>query len=273
MICSMVKKGLLGAALGAGALYLVFGTATPSYVKTAFHKVRHSAKDLTPLPFEIDRARQDIADLEPAILNNREELARAEVDVEYLEREITSVRTTLAGEKTVMVTLRDKLASGDLRLTGRSNVSLTEDEVKAELAHRLDHYRNVSEILKEKESTLKARQTAVEGARKKLQEMANQKKKLATKLEWIQARLKAIEVTQDRNEFNFDDSALARAKQTVSELERRLEVKARVAEMEGRFSDSGLSLTVEPGRDPVKEFDAQFGSDKDSTPKTGDKSL
>ena len=273
MICSMVKKGLLGAALGAGALYLVFGTATPSYVKTAFHKVRHGVKNSTPLPFEIDRAKQDIADLEPAILNNREELARAEVDVEHLEREIATVRANLAGEKSAMVTLRDKLASGDLRLTGRSNVSFTEDEIKAELAHRLDHYRNVNEILKEKESTLKARQKAVDGARKKLQEMANQKKKLATKLEWIQAKLQEIEATQEKNEFHFDDTALARAKQTVSELERRLEVKARVAEMEGRFSDSGLSLSIEPGRDPVQEFDKQFGSEKDAPAKIGDKSL
>ena len=45
MMCSMVKKGLLGAALGAGALFLVFGTSAPSYVKTAFHKVRQNVKE------------------------------------------------------------------------------------------------------------------------------------------------------------------------------------------------------------------------------------
>ena len=45
MVCSMVKKGLLGAALGAGALFLVFGTSAPSYVKTAFHKVRQNVKE------------------------------------------------------------------------------------------------------------------------------------------------------------------------------------------------------------------------------------
>jgi hypothetical protein len=39
MVCSIMKKGLLGAALSAGALFLVFGTSAPSYVRTAFHKV------------------------------------------------------------------------------------------------------------------------------------------------------------------------------------------------------------------------------------------
>jgi len=267
MVCKMVKKGVLGAALTAGALYLAFGTHAPSYVRTGFHKFRHTAKNTVPIQFDIERARDEIAALAPAIDNNKEELARAEVDVEHLEREIATVRDNLAAEKKRMVALREGLSSGDLRLAG--HVSYTPTEVKTELAHRLDHYRNVSKILEEKETTLRARQRAVIAARQKLSEMATQKRALATKLESIQARLQAIEATQEKNEFNFDDSALARAKQTVSDLERRLEVKARVAEMEGHFSGPGLPLSVEPGRDVLKEFDEEFGPRKDS----GDKSL
>src|SRR6202007_2020260 len=74
MVCSMVKKGLLGAALGAGALYLVFGTSAPSYVKTASHKVRKNARNAVAIQFEIDRARGEIANLEPAIKDNIEVL-------------------------------------------------------------------------------------------------------------------------------------------------------------------------------------------------------
>ena len=57
MVCKMVKKGVIGAALTAGALYLAFGTHAPSYVRTAFHKVRHTAKDSVPIQFDIERAR------------------------------------------------------------------------------------------------------------------------------------------------------------------------------------------------------------------------
>jgi len=267
MVCKMVKKGVVGAALTAGALYLAFGTHAPSYVRTAFHKVRHTAKDSVPIQFDIERARDEIASLAPAIDNNKEELARAEVDVEHLQNEIATVRGNLDSEKKLMVSLRESLSTGDLRLTG--NVSYTAAEVRSELAHRLDHYRNVNKILEEKETTLKARQRAVQSARQKLTEMANQKRALATKLESIQARLQAIEATQERNEFTFDDSALARAKQTVSDLERRLEVKARVAEMDGHFSGGSLPVGAEPGRDVLKEFDEEFGKAKGA----GDKSL
>jgi len=256
MVCKMMKKGVVGAALTAGALYLAFGTHAGSYVRTACNQFRHTAKNSVPIQFDIERARDEIDALAPAIDANKEDLARAEVDVEHLDREVTEVRANLAREKQAMVALREGLATGDLRLAGR--VSYTPDEVKADLAHRLDHYRNVTKILEEKETTLKARQRAVVAARQKLDEMAAQKRTLASKLESIQARLQAIDATAEKNEFHFDDSALARAKQTVSDLERRLEVKARVAEMEGHYS-GGLPVNVESGRDVLKEFDDEFG--------------
>src|SRR5262249_27271583 len=98
MVCSMVKKGVVGAALTAGALYLVFGTSAPSYVRTAFHKVRQNARDAVSIQFEIDRTRGEIANLEPAIKDNIEVLARGLSDVEYLEREIVTVQDNLAVE-------------------------------------------------------------------------------------------------------------------------------------------------------------------------------
>ncbi len=271
MLCKVAKKGLVGLGLGAGLLYLAFGSHAPSYVITGFHKARQAAKASVPIQFEIDRAKDEIAKLEPAMLNNREDLARAEVDVEHLSREVATVRENLGKEKAKMVALRDSLSTGELKLAG--HVRFTADEVKTELANKMDHFRNVQRILADKEATLKARQQAVEAARLKLNDMATTKRKLATQIESIQARLQAIEATQQTNEFNFDDSALARAKQAVNELEKRLEVKARVAEMEGSLSGSILP-TLEPGRDVLKEFDAEFGHDTHkSGGKTGDKSL
>jgi len=270
--CSLAKKVVLGTALTAGAMYLVFGTSAPSYVRTAFHKVRHNAKDAVPVQFEIDRAREEIASLEPAIRDNIETLARAEVETEHLDREIAAVKTNLATEKKAMLALREGLATGDYRLAG--HVNYTADEIKGELAHRLDRYRNITKILDEKEATLKAKQKAVIAARKQLANMAAQKKTLLTKLEGIEAHLKMIEATKATNEFDFDDSALARAKSTVSDLEKRLEVMERKAEMEGHFVESGVPVSIEPGRDVVREIDEEFGQPANgSLPKPTDKSL
>ncbi|MDG3003526.1 hypothetical protein [Paludisphaera mucosa] len=258
MACSLIKKSLLGAALGAGTLFLVFGSHAPSYVKTAFHKVRRDVKGSVPLPFDIDRAREEIASLEPAIRENIERLARAEVDVEHLDKEIVAIRSNMDGEKTAMLTLRESLKSGEYRLAGHSRVAYTEDEVKNDLARRYDSYNNVKKILEAKESTLKAKQSEIVAFRKQLTTMMAQKKTLTTKLDEIEARLRQIEATQATNDVQLDGSALSHAKETVNDLEKRLEVMARNAEIEGRYAESGVPVEVAPGRDVVKEIDAEF---------------
>jgi hypothetical protein len=204
MVCSIVKKGLLGAALGAGTLFLVFGTAAPSYVKTAFHKGRQIAKDAVDPQFDIDRARNQIADLKPMIEKNIETLARAEVEAEHLEREVLTVQANLDGEKKTMLSMRDSLKTGDFRLAG--HVTDTEDEVKAELAHRLDHFNYSSELLKTKKAELKAKRNIIKAAHEQLSNLKTQRTTLLTKLNNIEAQLRLIEATNAKNEFHFDGS-------------------------------------------------------------------
>jgi chromosome segregation ATPase len=272
MVCSIVKKGLLGAALGAGTLFLVFGTSAPSYIKTAFHKVRQTAKDSIDPQFEIDRARREIDSLKPAFEQNKETLARAEVEAEHLEREIATTQANLDHEKGTILAIRDKLKTGDFRLTG--HVTYTADEVKGELANRLDHYNYSCGVLKEKQETLKAKRKTIDAAHKQLENLREQKSTLLARLANVEARLKMIEATQAKNDFNFDGSALSRAKQTVSDLEERLDIMTRKAEIEGRYGDlDGPSTGVDPTRDVVKEVDDTFGQSTRSAVKPGEKSL
>jgi len=276
MVCSIVKKGLLGAALGAGTLFLVFGTAAPSYVKTAFHKGRQIVKDSVDPQFDIDRARDMIANLKPMIEKNIETLARAEYEAENLEREVIAVQANLDGEKKAMLSLRDSLKTGDFRLAG--HVADTADEVKGDLAHRLDHYTFTTDLLKTKQAELKAKRKSIKAAHEQLQNLKSQKTTLLTKLANIEAQLRLIEATQAKNEFHFDGSALANAKQTVAELEEKLQILAKRAQLEGRYSDelngTTSSTFVDPSRDVVKEVDDALGqSAHPSSSKTGDKSL
>jgi len=272
MVCSLVKKGLLGAALGAGTLFLVFGSSAPSYVKTAFHKVRQNAKAAVDPQFDIDRARDEIAGLKPQVEKNIEVLARAEVEAEHLEREVKTIQANLQGEQKTILGLRDSLKTGDIRQTGHR--ADTVEEVKCELVHRFDRYKNVSQLLAEKEATLKAKRQTIKAAHDQLETLRTKKSSLLAKLASIEARLRLIEATQAKNEFSLDDTALARAQQTVTELEEKLDVLAKKAEMEGRYSDLGsTSSYVDPARDVVKELDTEFGPAPRSAAKTGDKSL
>lgn len=269
MACSMVKKGLLGAALAAGTLYLAFGTSAPSYVRTAFHKVRGHAHSAVPVQFEIDRAREEVRRLEAPIRDTIETYCRTEVEVKWLKDEIATVKNNLDREKKGLHAALARVKTGDLKLTGNGGYS--DAEIKTELTRKYDNYKYVSQILHDKESTLKAKQKIMDAARQQLSNLNSQKRELMTKLDSIEARLQQIEAAKQKNEFNFDDSALSQAKKNVSDLEKRVEVQARISEVEGNLSDT-LPLYVEPGRDVIKEIEDELGTTShDGT--AGDKSL
>jgi len=267
----MVKKGVLGAALSAGALYLAFGTSAPSYVRTAFHKVRHTAADAVPVQFDIDRVRDEVAALEGPIRDNLQSYYRTQVEVENLDREIGQFQAKLDGEKKTIIALREKVASGGVHKVG--HVTYSNEEVRGELARRLDHYRTSNDILKTKQESLKSKQAMMESTKQQLVNMTAQKKEMQSRLDGIEARLKLIETKRQTSEAVVDDGgALARAKQGVAELEKRIEVQARMSE-NGDFSSANGSVFIEPDRDVLKEVDAEFGTSESKDEKGPGKSL
>jgi len=270
MMCKMAKRGLAAAGLSLLTLGLLFGTSAPSYVKTLFYRVRSGAKDAVPVSFEIDRARQQLADLQPAIDQSIESLARAEEDVQELKDEIVAFQGNLAQDQKEMLALRESLDTGDYRLTG--SVPYTPEEIKADLAGRFDSYLRSKEILKEKEKTLKLREQAVVAARQQLINIQAERRTLQTQIEEIEARHKAILASQSADDFSIDDgasSSLAQVKETIGDLNKRLNVQVRASELKGRFSEKRVPVTVQPTRDVVREFDSEFGF----APKATDKSL
>ncbi|HEV3168574.1 MAG TPA: hypothetical protein VGZ22_31500 [Isosphaeraceae bacterium] len=266
MACNLVKKGLLVAALGAGALALLFGKAAPSYVRTVFHHARNSVKDSVPIPIEIERARQQVSDLEPAIKTNIEELARAEEDVKDLNSEIAELQTRHVKDGKEIAALRDGLRNGDLRLAG--GATYTADDVKRTLAHKFDHYLQVKKIIAEKERTLNAKEKSVLSARDMLNTIKTERSALLAKIDEIEARNKSIEAASAHNNFHFDDTPLSEVKKTIAELEKRINVKARTSELSERFADQDVPVAVPQSDDVLKDIDAELGAATPSPGKT-----
>jgi hypothetical protein len=180
MVCSLVKKALVGTALGAGTLFLVFGTSAPNYVKTAFHKVRENVKESIDPQFDIDRARNDIENLKPMFDQNKETLARAEVEVENLEGEVSTMQASLDKAKKTILAMQNKLKTGEFRLTG--HIADTADNLKVELANRLDHYDYTFDTLKQKQEVLEAKRRIIKAAHEQLENLRSQKSLLLAKL-------------------------------------------------------------------------------------------
>jgi chromosome segregation ATPase len=258
MVCKMVKKGLVGAALGAGALGLMFGTSAPSYVKTAFHKARTSVKGNVPVEFEIERARNEIASLKPALEDGIETLARAQTEVDHLTREIADTRDELNGEGRKLQALNEHMKTGDLHLTG--GVAYSEKAVKAELARRWDHYNVLKGTLGQKQETLTTLQKNVVSAREGLDALRIAERDLTARVDGAQARLNQIKAARATKRYSFDESAIGQAKKTVNDLEQKLEQMARVDDLREKYLDEVVTVTADPARDVTKEIEAEFSA-------------
>lgn len=265
MICRTLKKGVIGAALGAGALGLIFGTSAPSYVKTTFHKARNTVKGSVPIEFEIERAKQEIGALDPAISGAIEALVKAQIEAEHLQRDIASTRDEMNTEGRALQALNEHLKTGDLHLTG--GVAYSAKEVKNDLVRRMDHYKIVKTLLTEKQETLNILQKNVLSAKEGLSAMQNARRDLSARVDGAEAKLNQIKAARTSNEFNFDDSAVGQAKKTVTELEMKLEQMARVDDLKGKYADRAVSVTVDSDRDVAKEIDAEFSSAPTSSDK------
>ena len=265
---------LLGAALGAGALFLVFGTSAPSYVRTAFHKVRQNVKSAVPPQFEIDRARQAIEDLKPMFDQNKETLARAEIEVEKpREGSRPRFRPTWIEHRrrSCLCVIRSRPVKSVWPATSKAPESRPRPSWP--IAWTISGTR--PDLLKQKTEVLGGQAEDNPGGPRAARDAAGAEVDAAG-----QAGQHRSQAADDRGDpvqerFQFTTAALSRAKKTVSDLEERLDVMARRAEIEGRMATwtAPRHMWI-PHRDIVKEVDEQFGpSESRPAAKAGDKSL
>lgn len=258
MICSMLKKGLFGAALGAGALALVFGTSAPSYVKTAFCNARSSIKQNVPIPFEIERVRGELTNLKGKMASQIEALAREEEDVKALKSELTVARNELQAEKQALVALREGKPSRGIVPAGGSSISA--EEIAREKARRLDRYGRLEQVVLQKEKTLSLRERNINVAHEQLDTLHEKKQELMTRLDAIEAQIKTLAASEPSvQDSMIDTSALTGIERAVKDLEKRTDLKIREAELTDRYLDIAEPAVPAPApRDVDAEIDAKF---------------
>ncbi|MEQ1826272.1 MAG: hypothetical protein ABL921_10005 [Pirellula sp.] len=225
----MLKKVVLGSAIALGLGGLVLGTSTVSYVKTGFHSIKNRIKDKIPLDVEIQRARDSISDLKPAIADNLKVIAREEVEVARLQREVEAKKVSLAKSKNAILKLKDDVQSGKTYVSyGGKKYGM--DDVRKDLNDRFKSYQMQEATSDKLEKILSARERNLEGARRKLDEMLAAKRSLEVEVENLQARLTMVEVAKTSNGFSFNDSQVGLVRQLVADLGTRIEVEERMAD-------------------------------------------
>lgn len=225
----MFKKLLLVAAVvGIGAV-LWFGTSVGSYVRTSAGYVNDAVQESVPMDFQINRARDMLADLTPEIRKNMHLIAKEEVELRRLEEQIAQSERQLAEQKGQILQLKTDLAGGKtaFRYAGRN---YTSEQVKADLAARFQRYKTNEQSLACLQQIADARRKAVAAAQQRLDGMLSAKRQLEVEIENISARSQMAEAVRAAGEYQFDESRLGRVKELIAQLKTRVEVSEKLSE-------------------------------------------
>lgn len=257
----MIKKMALGTLAVAAVGGLLFGRDACSYVRTSVTSVRDSMKREVPVEFEIQRARDEVKQLLPAIKRSMHVIAEEEVGIEHLREGIAQKEQRLAEQEEAILALSADLKSGDTHFVyhgRRYNLG----QVEKDLAERFNRYTVLEETVNREQQMLAAREQALAAHRETLEGMLSARKDLEVELEQLEARLRTVEAREQISELAIDDSQLARVKALIKEIDNRLDVEEKVLDSEGNFA--GL-IPVEQDEEVnadniLEKIDSHFGS-------------
>src|SRR5262245_43370910 len=254
----MLKKIVIGSVAVAALSGVIFGTDAYSYISTSAKKFRTEVKSNVPLEFEIERARNQVADLIPDIQKNMHIIAQEEVEIDDLRGQIARSEKNLGVEKQKLLTLCSDVGNsqGKFHYSGRT---AKPGEVKGEVARRFERFQTAEATLKAKKQMLDARERSLVAAREKLEGMFSAKRDLEVEVQNLEARLKMLQAAQTTSQFNFDDSQLSRCKKTIMELRKRLDIAERILDQDGKLIDNLTDETPEVSEDIVEQVHHYFG--------------
>jgi hypothetical protein len=182
-------------------------------------------------------------------------VAEQQVDLEQYRTALAQKTADAAKQKEAILALRSDLGSGKNTFIYASH-SYSPSEVKRDLATRFEKFKTVEEILSADRKILLAREQTLTANCEKLDGMMQAKKELEVKLEQLQARVQTVKAAETISKLSIDDSNLSHARKLITDLNKQLDVKQRMLDVEGKFV--GLIPVERTGTPVAADLDEQI---------------
>lgn len=265
----MFKKVLIGTSVVAVLGGLVLGRDTWSYCSTSVSSMRKAIKQEVPIEFEVQRARDLVAQVDGEIKKCLHVIAEEEVNVDDLQRSLDQQVGSHVRQKEQILSQRKDLEQKRETYNYGGRI-YTVSEVERDLTDRFSRYQTVEETIKNRRTVLSARQQSLKAARTKLDNMLDSKEQLLAEIENLDARLKTLQASEAASTVvSVDDSSIAHTRQLVSHLSKQIEVRQKLADSNGNTDGLiPMESTVEAGPSVAVQIDSYFGTQSESKPTT-----
>jgi chromosome segregation ATPase len=223
-----MKKLILVAVIGFAVVSAAKGSKWFSYVRSEWAGAKEWADSKVPPEKEIVRLRHEVKLLDKDILTVVNQLAKERVECEELKAKVAELRGRQAADKETLQTRATAIKTAETKAEaevafGSRRVGLT--AAKADLAEGVSRFTANQKSLETMELTLGSRERIRDSLEKQLETLKNKKTELATGIDAIEADLTMLKLQQMENKYQTDDTRLARIKESMRELQKKVAIE------------------------------------------------
>lgn len=236
--------------------YKLFGLA-----ELAWNKVGNSATKSVPLDWEISRIENEIGKLEHDVKKNFDSLAQELVATENLKNDVETARVALQKKEPALQEMRMKL-EGKTQKVSFNNHDYTRPQFESKFAREWNSYVVAKKEVAVKEKQLQQKQEHTEALKAKIESIKNVKEDLRTEVARLKTELEEVRTSQNRCKIQIDDSRLSRIKADLREVQDRVNVQKKMADLEAQFNGDPIAEVENSNLEVQKAkeaFDSQFG--------------
>jgi len=261
----MCKKAIFtSAAVALGLLVLSqtrFGHKVTGLAELAWNKVSNCVSRSVPLDVEINLIENEIGKMDRDVKKNFDSLAQEMVAYEEMKKEVDLVRTNLQKRMQVLERMRRDLKNESAKIV-YDNREVSRSQLENKFTQDWNSFKVSQEGLKVKEKLLQQKQDHVEAFKAKIDAIQNEREALKTQVLKMKTELEELRATQAQCKVQVDDSRLGSIKDSLNNVQHRISVLKKKAELEGRFANSTITVPVEAKIEANKaldEFDSRTG--------------
>jgi len=220
-----MKKLLIVGMIGAVALFVIAKkTHTFSYVTTLCSSITRDASDAVPTKFELERIRNEIANLDGDVSNMIRPIAEYKAEIERLRKDINKTQTTVEDRKKDLLAVVEKLEAcenkGNVVLANNKRYPV--EKVKAQVQRETENVKQSEKNVKTQQQVLEAKETSLKATQEQLAKVVSKKREYELRLAQLEAMDQSLQIARIGSTINIDASRTTQIEEALQSLEKRL---------------------------------------------------
>jgi chromosome segregation ATPase len=239
-----MKKALVIGLIGAIALVIVAKkTNVCSYASTLVSQVERDAKKQIPTKFEIERIRNEIANLDADVSQMIRPIAEYKADIEKLRKEISQTQRDLEKKNADLIVVVDKIqdVQGMVVLAGRKHPV---EKVRQQVQRETDHLKLMEKNIAAQQQVLEAKENSLKATQEQLAKVISLKREFEVRLAQLEAMDQTIQVSRIASNVKIDTSRATKIQHALQGIEHKLQ--ADMHELDLRKTDGNAIDLYEP---------------------------